>query len=211
MFPLRDNVPSRTFHFITYSIIAVNAWAFIQELRMGPQLDGFIAQFGLVPAFWRPSQLVTSMFLHGGWMHVVSNLWVLYIFGGSVEDRLGHLKYLYLYLISGILAGLTQLLTQAGSAVPTIGASGAIAGVMGAYFMMFPGARIATLVPIFIFLQVVDIPAFIYLGLWFFSQVLSGVFEGHRFGGVAWWAHIGGFLAGIYWVRRLMPGRPSRR
>lgn len=207
MIPLRDNIPSRTFHFVTYGLIALNIWAFVLEINTMPDLDAFIAQYGLIPAYWHPSQLVTSMFLHGGWLHIISNLWVLWIFGGSVEDRLGHFKYLYLYLISGIIAGLTQLFTQLGSTVPTIGASGAISGVMGAYFMMFPKARISALVPILIFLQVFEIPAFIYLGLWFISQVYSGVFEGHNFGGVAWWAHIGGFLAGIVWVRRLLPRR----
>jgi membrane associated rhomboid family serine protease len=214
MIPLRDNIPSRTVPYVNFLLIAANALVFAFEVSLGRHIEDFIRIFGIVPKVWslavpleyklRP--LVTSMFLHGGVMHVVSNLWCLYIFGDNVEDRLGHFRYLAFYLLSGIGAGAIHLFTNWGSAIPTIGASGAIAGVMGAYFILFPYAKVRTLVPIFVFLQVVEIPAVFFLGIWFLSQLQNGMMSlGGRFGGIAWWAHIGGFGLGVLLVGRLLP------
>jgi len=220
MIPIRDTVPPRSFAFFNYLLIVINAVFFCFELQLGPRLlEPFILRYGLVPAVWtnpvlardlqmtffdKLSQLATSMFLHGGWMHVVSNLWILSIFGRSVEGKLGHFRYLILYVLAGLASGIFQLLGTWGSAVPTIGASGAIAGVMGAYFLLYPKARIVTLVPIFFLPWIVEIPAFIFLFVWFVSQLFSGVMSlGSPFGQIAWWAHVGGFVAGIYLVRRI--------
>ncbi len=218
MIPLRDNVPSRSVPLVNLSLIAANAAIFVYELSLGPRLEPFLSLYGVVPlkyaAPWRFPELavgdfaapfLTSMFLHGGWMHLLSNMWVLYIFGDNVEDRLGHMRYLTFYLLAGLAASLFQLVVGWGSPVPTIGASGAIAGVMGAYFLLYPYAKVVTLVPIFIFWQTIELPAFLFLGLWIWSQVYSGtmtvVAGAGRFGGVAWWAHVGGFLAGVFLIR----------
>jgi membrane associated rhomboid family serine protease len=216
MLPIRDNIPSKTTPIVNYALIAANLWVFAREISLGRHLDGFINQYGIVPAHWLPSSrialeanllpLVTSMFLHGGIMHVVSNLWTLYIFGDNVEDRMGHVRYLLFYLLSGIAAGIFHLATNWGSHVPTIGASGAIAGIMGAYFILFPHARVLTLLPLFFFFQTVEIPAVLFLGVWFLSQLRSGMASlGSSFGGIAWWAHIGGFGAGVLLVGKLVP------
>ena len=144
--------------------------------------------------------LFSSMFLHGGWMHLIGNMLFLYIFGDNVEDRFGHLKYLVFYFIAGITAAATQIYMFPNSEVPMVGASGAIAGVLGAYVFMFPTAKVLTLLPIFFFFQLIELPAFLFLGIWFIMQILSGMFAlgiGADAGGVAWWAHIGGFVAGI--------------
>jgi hypothetical protein len=142
--------------------------------------------------------VITCTFLHGGWLHLIGNLWILYIFGDNVEDRFGHLGYLVFYLACGFLAGLAHLITNLDSATPTVGASGAIAGVMGAYFFFHPHARVLTLVPVFLFYQLVELPAFVFLGFWFVLQFFSGTFAlaGGAASGVAWWAHIGGFVVG---------------
>lgn len=220
MIPIRDTIATRSVALFNYCLIAVNVVFFIFELQLGPHaLEKFILRYGLVPAVWtnaalargmhmtfsdKLSQLATSMFLHGGWMHVISNLWILSIFGRSVEDRLGHMRYLFLYLLAGFVSGASQLAVNWGSSVPTIGASGAIAGVMGAYFMLFPRARIVTLVPIFFLPWIIEIPAYVFLIVWFISQLFSGVMSlGTNFGPIAFWAHIGGFLAGIWLVRRI--------
>ncbi|MBI3548287.1 MAG: rhomboid family intramembrane serine protease [Elusimicrobia bacterium] len=217
MFPLRDNVQRRTIPFVNIALIGINAYVFAVELGQGKRLTAFVTHYGLVPAAWTSrafaasapdalSQLVTSMFLHGGWMHILSNMWCLYLFGNSVEDAMGHLRYLLFYLMAGVFAGLVQLATHLGSPVPTIGASGAIAGIMGGYFLLFPKAKISTVVPVFFLPLVVDVSAFIFLLLWFWSQLYSGLFGlGANFGGIAWWAHIGGFVAGMYWLKRLKP------
>jgi membrane associated rhomboid family serine protease len=141
------------------------------------------------------------MFLHGGFLHILGNMWFLHIFGDNIEDRLGHFRYLIFYLLSGLAAGLIHLLTNWDSKIPTIGASGAISGVMGAYLVLHPGARILTLIPIFFFFQFVEIPAFIFLGFWLFFQLISAGFTPKGVGGVAWWAHIGGFIAGLILVK----------
>lgn len=224
MIPLRDNIPSRTFPIVNLLLVALNVAAFLYELSLGRQLERYLFAFGLVPAKYALPGLFTelgpglyvlpfftSMFLHGGWMHIISNMWILLIFGDNVEDRMGHLRYLFFYLLSGLAAALTQLWVSWGSPVPTIGASGAIAGVMGAYFILFPTARVLCLVPIFFFLQRIELPAFVFLGLWFWSQfhagtmALAGAGASH---GVAWWAHIGGFVGGILLLGLVL--RPRR-
>lgn len=154
------------------------------------------------------------MFLHGGWFHLISNMWVLFIFGDNVEDRMGHGRFLLFYLLSGLAAGLMQALAAPGSHLPTVGASGAIAGVLGAYLLFFPGARVLTLIPFFFFFSFVEIPALFYLGFWFIAQLYSGLFAlalpaGMSAGGVAWWAHIGGFLFGLLLARRFERPRPA--
>jgi len=228
MIPLKDTIPSRTVPFINYTIILLNFLFFLYQLSLGPHLEKFLYAWGVVPAqFFAPlsighlhlSQrilpLFTSMFLHGGWLHFLGNMLYLYIFGDNVEDRLGHARYFLFYLLCGVLAAAVHLLTNTGSRVPTIGASGAIAGVMGAYFFLFPYARVVTLIFIFFFFDIVEIPAFFFLAFWFILQFLSGTvsFDAQNAlsGGVAWWAHIGGFLAGIlllfaFGVRRTRRG-----
>jgi membrane associated rhomboid family serine protease len=208
MIPLRDAIPSRTFPLVNYAIIAVNAFAFFIEISQGRGFDQLIYRFGIVPSRFlgagifdlhQLSTLLSSMFLHGGWLHILGNMWFLHIFGDNIEDRLGHVRYLFFYLLSGIGAALTQVALNPSSGVPMVGASGAIAGVMGAYVFLYPRARIVTLIPIIIFLQVVELPAFLFLGLWFVMQIFSGITSlgiGADAGGVAWWAHIGGFAAG---------------
>jgi membrane associated rhomboid family serine protease len=200
MIPLRDTIPSSSFPLVNYAIIAANAAVFLHETALGPRLDAFVYTYGLVPREFVPAALVTSMFLHGGWFHLIGNMLYLFIFGDNVEDRLGHLRYLGFYLLCGVAAGATQALTNPQSAVPMVGASGAIAGVSGAYLLFFPRARVVTLVPIFIFLQVVEIPAVFFLLVWFLLQLAAGVATlGSRaaVGGVAVWAHVGGFVSGM--------------
>lgn len=210
MIPLRDTNRSQTFPVVTYLIIGTNIVVFLWQLSLGRELEKAFFYYGLVPlrysdpslagkfTFWQQIvPFLTSMFLHGGVLHLLGNMWSLYLFGDNVEDRLGHLRYLAFYILSGLAAGVTHLLTNWGSPVPTIGASGAISGVMGAYFLLFPTARILTLVPLFLFFQVLEVPAFVFLGLWFLIQVLSAGVTTGQAGGVAWWAHIGGFIAGM--------------
>lgn len=210
MIPLRDSNRSQTFPLVNYTLIAINLTAFLWQLSLGNRLEKAFFLYGLVPirysdpavasGFTVVEQILpflTSMFLHGGILHLVGNMWSLYLFGDNVEDHLGHLRYLLFYLLCGLAAGLTHLFTNWSSPVPTIGASGAISGVMGAYLILFPGARILTLLPIFFFLQLVEVPAFVFLGLWFLMQILSAGASPGQAGGVAWWAHIGGFVAGI--------------
>jgi rhomboid family protein len=207
MFPLRDTVRSRTFPVVNTTIIVINILVFLYEFALGPHLEAFISNYGLTPVrfFWGLHHnlsdaiipLFTSMFLHGGWLHVLGNMWFLYIFGDNVEDRVGHGKYIIFYLMCGIAAALSQAILFRSSQVPMVGASGAIAGVLGAYFLLYPHARVLTLVPIFIFLQVMEIPAVVFLIFWFLLQFIQGTFAATEAGGVAWWAHIGGFVAGM--------------
>jgi membrane associated rhomboid family serine protease len=198
MIPLRDTIPSSSVPVVNYLIIAVNVVVFIYEAALGRQIEAFILTYGLVPRDFTFPSLVTSMFLHGSWLHLLGNMLYLYIFGDNVEDRLGHLRYAVFYLLCGMAAGSAQALTNPISGVPMVGASGAIAGVSGAYFLFFPHARVVTLVPIFLFLQVMEVPAVFFLLIWFVWQLLSGVATlGARSGGVAFWAHVGGFIAGM--------------
>jgi membrane associated rhomboid family serine protease len=203
MIPLRDTVPSNTFPLITYGLIAVNVAIAFYQADLGPAAESFIYTYGLVPSDLGRSgaaTLVTSMFLHGNWVHLIGNMAYLYIFGDNVEDRLGHARFLAAYMAVGILAGVAQLLSAPQSSIPIIGASGAIAGVTGAYFFFFPRARIVTLVPVFVFVQIVEVPAVFFLLFWFVVQLVMG-FESlgveSPSGGVAVWAHIGGFVAGM--------------
>jgi len=212
MIPLRDNIHTRVVPFVTYFLIGANIAAFLMELSLGPNLERFIYIFGVVPqkvvnaALGAPELLpyaivpfFTSIFLHGGWLHLIGNMLYLYIFGDNVESTLGHFRYLVFYLGCGVAASLAHLLANPASNAPTIGASGAIAGVLGAYFLMFPRARVLTLVPIFFFIQIIEIPAILFLGLWFLIQFLSGSMSygsAAAAAGVAWWAHIGGFAVG---------------
>ena len=210
MIPLRDSVPAQSWPVVTWILIALNVWLFLQELLLGPELEAFIGIWGFIPARYfllaeidpsdwagRYLPLFTSMFLHGGWMHLIGNMIYLWIFGDNVEDRLGHLRYLLFYLATGLGAALAHAYLHPDSTIPTIGASGAISGLLGAYLLLFPYARVYTFVPFFF---VLEVPAAIYIGFWFLGQLLSGTValalagEG---GGVAWWAHVGGFVAGI--------------
>ncbi len=203
MIPLRDVIPSRTTPVITIVIIVLNALAFLFELMLpGAERQGFIREWGIVPAAFAWPTVISSMFLHGGWLHFLGNMWYLWIFGDNVEDRLGHARYLVFYLLCGAVAGLAQTLVNPDSYVPTIGASGAIAGVMGAYFVLYPQSRVLTLIPLFIFIEIVEIRAIYFLGFWFLMQLFSGVGSiahttGTQSGGVAFWAHVAGFAAGL--------------
>jgi membrane associated rhomboid family serine protease len=208
MIPLYDTTRTRTFPLVNLGLILLNALVFLGEIQMTPQaLRSFIFTWGLMPAnlladpagAWET--VFSSMFLHGGWFHVISNMWVLYIFGDNVEARLGKIRYLIFYLLSGVAAALLQAYLLP-VPEPMIGASGAIAGVLGAYLILFPGSRIASLVPILFILTIVEVPALIFLAFWFITQLYSGLFmmEGGTASGIAWWAHIGGFLFGMLMV-----------
>jgi len=210
MIPLKDTIPSRTFPFINYVLIGVNIYCFLYQLSLGYSLEKFIYTWGVVPLrittlhgdpFHILMTFITSIFLHGGWLHLLGNMLYLYIFGDNVEDRLGHFRYLLFYLLCGVFASIVQVLSAPYARVPMVGASGAIAGVMGAYFCLFPYARVVTLVFIFFFIEFIEIPAFFFLLFWFILQFLNGTLsfssQSGAAGGVAWWAHIGGFVAGI--------------
>jgi len=208
--PLRDTIPSSRVPVVNYLLIAVNVAVFIYESSLGRQVEGFIFAHGLVPRDFDFSDLVTSMFLHGSWLHLLGNMLYLYIFGDNVEDRLGHGRYLVFYLLCGMAAGAAQATTNPHSGIPMVGASGAIAGVSGAYLLFFPTARVVTLVPIFFFLQVMEIPAVFFLLVFFVVNFLSGVATiGSRTGGVAFWAHVGGFIAGMVLGPTLRARRPA--
>ncbi len=215
MIPLRDSEPSHSKPVVTFLLIAANAVAFFYELSLDPfSRNHLIAVYGVVPErLWYPS-LVTSMFLHGGWLHLLGNMWFLWIFGDNIEDILGRFKYLLLYLASGVAAGLTHVLVNADSRVPTIGASGAVAGVMGAYLLKFPHSRILTLLPVFVFLTTFEVPAYFILAYWLIIQFFSGIgsvaYSQLAHGGVAWFAHVGGFLTGLILVNLLRPKQPYR-
>ncbi len=209
MIPLRSSEPHYTRPTVTLVIIAVNILVFLYEKSMPDYaLDSFILAHGIVPDRLHYSAILTSMFIHGGWLHIAGNMWFLWIFGRGVEDLLGHAKYLFLYLACGVAAALLYIVLNSNSTVPTIGASGAIAGVMGAYLIKFPRAHIVTLVFIVIFITTLDIPAAFLLLYWFAIQFFSGVGTvgnaGGSNGGVAWFAHVGGFLAGMALIA-LMP------
>lgn len=215
MIPLKDTIPRIGVSFITWTLILLNAIIFIFEISIPKDsLQQLLYLFGLVPArYTYPkwalihglspgnfSPFLTNMFLHGGWLHIIGNMWFLHLFGSTVEDRMGHLRFLFFYLLSGLAANLIFFMSDPHSTIPEFGASGAIAGVMGAYIVMFPKAQILTLIPILFIPFLVNLPALFYLGFWFLIQVLSGTlsFISHGTGGgVAWWAHIGGFFMGI--------------
>lgn len=223
MIPLRDTIPSRRVAWVTRALLIANIAAFAIELKQGVALEPFIYRFGVVPAHWfitSPSDwlnwphlfltLVTSQFLHGGLLHLASNMLYLWIFADNVEDRLGPSRFLLLYLGSGVTAAVVQLLASPHSAIPLVGASGAIAGILGAYLLMFPSARIVTLIPLGWIWETVELPAFLFLGLWFLLQWVQGlttIGQVADVGGVAFWAHIGGFVSGMLGIVALRPRR----
>ena len=211
MIPLRDIVPSRTTPIVTISLIVANVLVFLYELTLGRAVNDFTLYFGLVPAAFSWVAVFTSMFLHGGLFHVAGNMLYLWIFGDNVEDRMGHGRFLVFYLLCGTAAALAQTITAPDSVVPMVGASGAIAGVMGAYFVLYPKSRIVTLIPLFFFFQIIEVPAIFFLGIWFVMQFLSGVVSigNAATGGVAVWAHVAGFLAGLSGV--IVFRRPERQ
>ncbi len=215
MIPLRDVIPSRTTPYITIALIALNALAFIYQLSLGEQVNDFILYFGLVPAAFSWVTVFTSMFLHGGFLHFGGNMLYLWIFADNVEDRMGHGRFLVFYLLCGVAAALAQAIIDPDSVVPMVGASGAIAGVMGAYFVLYPRSRIVTLVPLFVFVQIMEVPAIFFLGIWFLMQFVSGVGSiattaaGEPAGGIAFWAHVAGFVAGVSGV--IVFRRPERQ
>jgi membrane associated rhomboid family serine protease len=223
MIPLRDDAPRFTRPWVTLFLIALNVLVFLfqDSLNLRNQ-HAFTQQFGFVPArvgAWLNGYMpvdiaflpaLTSIFLHGGWPHLIFNMWFLWIFGDNVEDRLGHFGFLVFYLATGLFGNLAHYIFNAGSTAPAIGASGAIAGVMGAYFLLFPSARVLTLIPLLLIFPIIWIPAWIYLGYWFVGQFLSGAassMTAARDGGVAFWAHVGGFLSGLAMIKLL----PKRR
>lgn len=231
MIPLRDTVPSRSAPVVTWSLIAANTLVFLFELSLHPEeLEALFYLFGIVPARYTHPEwalwvgfpvnhywpFVTSLFLHGGWLHLIGNMWTLWIFGDNVEDRMGRWRFLAFYLVAGLAAGLTHWFTNADSVIPTVGASGAIAGVLGAYFVLFPHARIIAWVPVLFWPFFFELPAVVYLLLWFLTQVFSGTLAGltaEDVGGIAWWAHAGGFVAGalLYRLFLLPQDRRPRR
>jgi len=215
MIPLYDTVRSRRFPAVNLALIALNILVFLYEVQLGgPGLERFIRTWALFPdrlladpqAAW--PTIFTAMFLHGGWFHVLSNMWFLFIFGDNIEDRLGGAGYLIFYLLSGVAAALMQAFVLQAGNEPMIGASGAIAGVLGAYLVCFPRARVASLVPIFFIFTIIEIPVTIFLLLWFVTQLFSGwlSLQGASGSGIAWWAHIGGFVFGFVAVH-LFPRR----
>lgn len=248
MFPLKDNIPTRTRPYVNYAVLILCSLAFLAQLGQSESGTSLVEQYGMIPVRVldpdepvpvierslvrtplgtmiheevRPAApaavpawltLLTCVFLHGGWMHFLGNMWFLWIFGDNVEDRLGHAGYAAFYLGCGLLASATHLLTGPASTIPTIGASGAIAGVMGAYLLLYPHARVLTLIPIVFIIQIIVLPAPLFLGIWFLIQLLQGSFSigDVQSGGVAWWAHIGGFVAGAAIVWLLRRGRRLR-
>ena len=203
MIPLRDVIPSRTIPVVTVTLILLNAAAWLLEISMEPsELTRFLVTYGVVPATFRPVTLFTSMFLHGGWSHVIGNMWYLWIFGDNIEDAFGHGRFVIFYLLCGMTAAAGQIVMEPASMLPTIGASGAIAGVMGAYFVLYPKSRVLTLVPIFF--NVIEMPAIALLGFWFLMQLFNAgavaAMANTGQGGVAFAAHVAGFVVGVLGV-----------
>jgi len=220
MIPIKDTVPRRTFPVVAYSLIAVNVLMFLFSLNLSEDAaESFVYLFGLVPARYSHPEwawfvglpldtywpFVSNLFLHGGWLHLIINMWTLYLFGANVEDRMGHPRFLFFYLLSGVAANLVHFLVNHDSTSPVIGASGAIAGIMAAYLRLFPTARIITLFPILFIPYFIELPAFLFMGIWFFLQILSGAASliATGGGGIAWWAHVGGFIVGFALVKPL--------
>jgi membrane associated rhomboid family serine protease len=232
MIPIKDDIPSRSYPIVNVTLIVINVIAFLFELSLGDKLELFLRTYGVVPIKYfysgirledgsvflfsledRIIPLFTSMFLHGGWLHLISNMLYLWIFGDNVEDRMGHGRYLLFYILCGLAAAGAHIITNSESEIPTIGASGAIAGVLGGYFVLYPYARVVVVIPILFFWDVMKLPALIVLGFWFVTQLFQGTLalavETTATGGVAWWAHIGGFVFGMIAVNIFK--RKSRR
>ena len=228
MFPIQDSVPSRSVPVVTRGLILINVVVFFFELSLSREsIIQLFYLFGVVPARftdpeWAASigfpigsywSLLTHQFLHGGWLHIVANMWTLWIFGDNVEDRMGPLRFIIFYLVCGVLAALTQVLVTPDATIPSVGASGAIAGILGAYLLFFPTARLIVLIPILFFPFFFELPAVIFLVFWFFIQLFSGtaiLASPQQVGGIAFWAHIGGFIAGML-LCRFFVRRPVRR
>ncbi len=226
MFPLKDDNPTELTPYVTYVLMlgCIGMWVLVQGAGMdqGPLVSS-VCSLGAIPgeitgalgggvvelgpgmtctlggATW--STLVTSMFLHGSWMHLIGNMWFLWIFGNNVEDSMGHARYLFFYMICGLVASFAHIASEPASAIPTVGASGAISGVLGGYFLLYPRARVKTLIFLLIFVTVRNLPAALFLGLWFLVQIVSSMAPGGGAGGVAFWAHIGGFVAGVVLIK----------
>jgi membrane associated rhomboid family serine protease len=203
--PLRDTIRSRSTPLVTILLIAANSIVFLYMLSLDPYtLNHFVRQYAMMPSRLHLSTMVTSMFLHSGWWHLIGNMWFLWVYGDNVEDIMGHGKYLLFYLLCGVAAAAAQYAISPDSRVPVLGASGAIAGVMGAYLLKFPHSRILTLLPLFVFWTTVEIPAWVILAYWFVLQFFSGVgsigYAQSGQGGVAFFAHVGGFIAGMLLV-----------
>ena len=234
MFPLKDNISARTFPYVNIGLIVINSVFFIYQMSYGPAVDQLIFTLGFIPARFIAQQgenllnpagflpVFSSMFLHANFVHLLSNMWMLWIFGDNVEDCMGHGRYLLFFLLCGIASVFAQTISNPQSAIPMVGASGAISGVLGAYIITYPNARILTLVPIVILFYIIELPAYFFLGFWFILQLIQGSLysiNSHQTvgGGVAWWAHVGGFAAGVIllqvfrckdWQR---PAVPSKR
>ncbi|MEW6730137.1 MAG: rhomboid family intramembrane serine protease [Acidobacteriota bacterium] len=228
MIPLKDNIRLERWPIVTLSLIILNISVFIYQLSLGIELFGFLQRYAIIPteffargeatlqdgstvpaqlALYRP--LLTSMFLHGGWLHLLGNMLYLWIFGDNIEDRLGRWRFLLFYLACGILAACAHLIMNSQSEVPSVGASGAVSGVLGAYLLLYPRARVLTVLPVFFFLQMFELPAGFFIGVWVIQQCLYGTLEFINGGSqIAWWAHIGGFLAGLALLLLLV--RPVR-
>jgi membrane associated rhomboid family serine protease len=229
MFPLRDNTPRNSVPVVTTLLVVINVMVFLFEVSLPPgQLERFVELFGLVPkrfahppwAVWVgfPADqywpILTHMFVHGSLLHLFSNLWILWIFGDNVEDRMGHVRFVIFYVLCGLVAGAVHLYTNHDSTLPVVGASGAIAGVLGAYFVLYPRARLVCVLPIFFYPLFFEVPAFVFLILWFLTQLYSGALSslsGQHVGGVAWWAHVGGFAAGVLLHWFFLARRPAKR
>ena len=228
MIPLKDTIPSDNYPVVNWLIILTNTAIFIYMIFSlnAAQTDAFIYKYGLIPNSINLSEVnnfrefgtgiirpfFTNMFLHGSWGHIISNMWVLYIFGDNVEDRMGKVPYFLFYIICGLIAGITHFILNRHSGVPALGASGAISGVMAAYMVMFPRSKIISLVPVFIIPLLFPIPAIIFIGLWFLIQLLSGtstILTGQAVG-IAFWAHVGGFIGGL-WLYRFFDSHHTRR
>ena len=230
MIPVRDRNPSGTFPYVTIGIITLNICIFLYELSLGSDLAIFVYQYGVVPSkithYFQTHDSIpintffpflSSTFLHAGVLHLIGNMWFLWIFGDNIEDKLGHFKYFVFYILCGAIASSVHVFFNSESQLPCIGASGAIAAVLGAYMITFPRARVTTIIPIFIFIQIIELPAVIVLGFWILIQFFSGTMSSTASasgGGVAWWAHIGGFVSGIILfttIRILFVRKPARR
>jgi len=219
MLPLKDDNPTYRFPIVNVSLIVINVLVFLYEMSLGRELTPFLHKYGVIPVEITkgidippptpfPINLITSMFLHGGFMHLAGNMLYLWIFGDNIEDAIGRLRYLIFYLVCGLFASFAHIFVSQNSPIPTIGASGAISGVLGAYFILYPTARVLTLVPdpftFGLFYRIVRLPAFILLGIWFIFQFFQGILSlpyAGRVGGVAWFAHIGGFFTGLFLIR----------
>jgi len=217
MIPIRDINPTSTFPAVNIFLIAANVLVFLYQLTLpAPIEQQFVVHYAMVPGslhlgtpglpFWGFLPVFTSMFLHGGFMHILGNMWFLWVFGDNIEDRLGHFRYLFFYLLCGVGAALAHFLTDPRSTIPVVGASGAISGVLGAYLVLFPTRKVVTLIPLLLFFFTVQLPAVVILGYWFVIQFFNGFLSLRAHGpGVAWWAHIGGFVLGVIWVRVFEP------